>query len=230
MLGFNLFKKANGVDLGLELPDHMMMKNMLVDFQNGCDFTPDAAILDQYWAQNIFVYDHMMKGFSKNKHFLQEPAQHRWAGFTQSRNMVLWKKCLGRETLPFALEVEDDMKHGKSSLLGKPACINGQIYTVRPYQIRDIDKHLMNGVQYERKRVTVEVPYGRTHLYHQGKSEFHPRVSLVKAWMWVGKSDYWKDLMTVGSNFAEVKLYTANEGRENLERQYYFFNENIESN
>ena len=191
------------------------------------EFTPDMWHLERRPLHNVFVYDGLMKSY-RHHHLLEGGAMRIAKGFTKYSNYVMWKKDLSAETFPFVLETDLDKSNefffrfrnggNCSHFLGNPYLISGELYTMTANRIKELDKHMLNTVQFDRKRIKVTIPY-------RLKSNISERLSVdVGAFMYVGKMDFWADLIS-NDLCSPVKHYT---GRDDL--KYYFFNEILESN
>lgn len=210
---FNFLQKKTVPDL---FPD----KTWLYEINKEHNFTPDMWRLQQRAKHLIFVYNEYQS--RQHKHDLIGDNRLA-AAFTEASNLVMWKKKLGNETFPFALEIKPEQTFGNSSFLGKPARISGELYSVPPQTIKAIDTDQLNEVYFQRKRVTVVVPF----RYKDGSQLGSQLIQRVKAWMYVGPDEFWLDQLDMGQLYAQVKLYPAN--NETL-GNYYHFNERLESN
>ena len=221
MFKFNLFKKAIATPNSIHVGD-------MVDLQTKQElhekylFTPDISRLQWYDNHLVFLYNECQKGQRAWDKFA---FQKQCAGFTQSPDYVMYKKSLGKETYPFAIKITTDQILGRSSFLGQPAKISGQLVKACTSTVVDLDKYCLNTVCFERSKVIVDIPY-RTRGTKTGKQFSEQRIAKVSAWMYVAKDSFWLPEI---NRHKQVKLYTANLGKDDLETQYYFFNEQFEN-
>lgn len=148
-------------------------------------FTPDIEDIQSRYAINVFVYNECQKNGNKSD-VLGKQAAYQGLAYTESSDFVLYKKLLGIETYPIALPITEDQKHGWSSLIGDPGQIMGEIYSIRPYDLIQLDNYMLNTVQFQRKRVKVVVPY---HANETSPLDTH----VVEVFMYVGDYDFWRD-------------------------------------
>lgn len=190
-------------------------------------FTPDAAELQQQWAVNVFIYNECQMNGPKTN-ILGDKAIYGGLAYTESSDFVLYKKDLGKETFPFALEVNDDNRMGMSSLIGDPGQIMGEVYSVRPYDLISLDNYMLNTVRFERKRVKVVIPWRPN-----ASEEIEPVIKEV--WMYVGKLDFWKDQIydqEMKKFFKpSPRLFCAKENNnKDTLGAHYLFDYNLEAN
>ena len=214
---FEFLKKKPKVPDATLFPDLTWHKG----WDSDVNFTPDLWKLQTRPKHLLFVYNEMQTNQRKHGMIGMERLG---AAITEADNYVMWKKKLGRETFPFALEINSEQKFGNSSFLGKPAKIVGELYEVAPSMIKSIDSYLLNGVTFDRKRVALQVPFR-----YRDDPPSTQRVQRIKAWMYVGPDEFWLDQLDTGAVYTQVKLYSANSYSETLDK-YYFFNEKLESN
>jgi hypothetical protein len=189
-------------------------------------FTKDWAELSQYERLKVFVYNEVQRGQIKHNLLGTNPV---YGGlcYTESSDYVLYKKMLGKETFPFALEISEDQKHGMSSLIGDPGQIMGEMYSLTPLEIKKLDDYLLNGVYFNRKKVKVLIPY----KVDSSKDEFS--VCTVEAFMWVGDASFWTD--QISSSEAKnlfkrsLRLFAAKDNKEETLGAYYVFDHNVEA-
>ena len=189
-------------------------------------FTPDIADIQDQYAHNIFIYNECMRG-NPQHNVLGEASLFGGLAYTESSDFVLYTKKLGRETYPFALPITDDHKMGRSSLIGDPGQIMGEVYSIRPDALISLDNYMLNTVQFERKRVKVVRPY---HPDEKSALEVHT----TEVWMYIGSYEFWKDQI----NDAEAKklfiktprlFATKDSNNKETLGAYYIFDYNFET-
>lgn len=161
--------------------------------------TPDMWRLEQSMFQLIFIPDDMMFG-KLNNHMIAEHARDgetplHPSCFTFER-YTFWKKDLGDQSFPIALEKGFEPS-GYLRVRPIPAKIKGQLYAILSSKIKTLDIHRQNGVQFQRVRTKVSLPY--RHVSYSVKSPL-PNISpdylhTIEAWMYVGIPTYWDDLI-----------------------------------
>lgn len=225
-------------------PDVAMYPGQLLDASyhdilEAARFSPDHhKLINQQWA-NVFIYDNCQKGQSKfNKLGIynddpQYSEVHRLAaGLTQSDGFVMMKKPLGKETFPFALKVEPEQLMGlhtnlPGSLIGTPARVSGTLFSVRPYRLFELDKHVLNTVYFNRERVIIDVRY-RKRDDKTGKLFGDMITQKMPAWMYVARPEFFLPEL---NRYKPVTLYEANARQSDgfTREHYYFYNERVEN-
>ena len=166
--------------------------------------TPDIAALERRSHHLLFVYDETLRDHPR-KDILQD-CEELCTAFT-TEDFALWKFKLGIESYPIALE--NEFKTVRS------AKIKGKLYKVYSSKFLELDLHKVNGVEFTRLRTTLRVPYhyrGWTEWYKEhGKAVPPPKQEqTLRAWMYVGISDYWHPLLDAGANFGLVRCFRPN--------------------
>lgn len=219
---FNAAKKIKDIAYGNDSTRKEVLNALVED-----RFTPDAHTLytRQWW--NVFVYNECMEGQRAN-HILGPNSEKRAAAFTKDSDFVLMRKMLGNETFPFAIKIEEENRFGNSSFYGQPARILGHLFKMPPSAVKALDTHVLNTVQFNRVRVTLDVPYRKMNIKSVEdkitKELGELQVAHVDAFMYVAQMEFWADVIK-HFGYKPAKLLTANNGKEDLELQYYYFNE-----
>jgi gamma-glutamylcyclotransferase (GGCT)/AIG2-like uncharacterized protein YtfP len=165
-------------------------------------FTWDAARLEQFARQPLFVYNHM-KRHMRGWHFIKDFSQFRGRAFTKGQNWTMWKKRLGPGTFPIALRTPFEMvPEGR---------IAGELYLTDTERYFDLDEIMANGVEFRRKQVDVLVPcchieriVNKDHNYEEVRTE---KIVVIPAWMYVGRAKYWNDFLDAGYHFQRCNTY-----------------------
>jgi hypothetical protein len=181
-------------------------------------FTWDAAQLQQYPWQLVFVYDQMMRRHRMH-HLLKDDAVYQGTAFTMGSNWVLWKKKLGQGTFPISLK--------KTFFNIETGRIRGELYKVWSSRVLDLDEYKVNGVEFRRKKVELLVPYrhidrilNADHNYEIVSTDL---VAKVDAWMYMGRLKYWEDFLDAGySGVVPCQIYRP--ASSLLIGNYYSFN------
>jgi hypothetical protein len=164
------------------------------DLQQAFDyapFTPDISVLQQKATQLLFVYDEMMTDFPDHR-IIEEYAITCGSVFTKDE-FVMYKRKLGQDSYAVAL---DD-----SFFVAQKAIIKGQLFAVQSPRFAELDTIYQNGVEFERRRITVRMPY-----YHFGwrdkTSMFKEyRMQELRCFMYVGVQEHWSNIMGEGDGF-----------------------------
>lgn len=207
--------------------------------------TPDYHWLLEYEFQLLFVYNNMMMGHRDSRAI--EESVYMANAFTRA-TYKMFKKDLGPHSYPVALAKEGKITEKWGELEG-PGPIRGELYLIRPQQFLVLDKELDNTVAFERRRVNLNVP-SRKVIYAHEKNKIEevtgvqfngtPRITVqsemasVRAWMYVGNPDYWKDLVAdefygySGPDYLmkTTKLYKPNNPK--LLPYYYFSKQELD--
>lgn len=190
-------------------------------------YTPDVARLEQFYLQNVFIYNEFMRGCHQFKPVMEGNVRKLGAAFTRQDNFTLWKKNLGDVSEAFAMELFEEHRFGNSSFFGPPARLLGHIYTMRPYQVMALDKCMLNGVAFKRKRIKVDIPYSLPEdMNDPAESARLRRVESINVWAYIGNMDYWSNQMDPKrQRFSPVSTYSI-KGEDN---PYYFYAQRLEA-
>lgn len=189
--------------------------------------TPDIAKLEEYEFQLLFACDETQIGH--NKYDLIKDGCVVCPGFTQS-SFNYWDS----ET-PFipAVPLKSTSTY---NITGFPpnAKIKGQLHAIRPYQFISLDNYKENGVQFQRERVKLIVPYravkwlrdpavapldmepitieqGNPYIADGNVPSIYTTkemVVIIRAWMYIGIPEYWDKLIT-NFDYGSVQTYIA---------------------
>lgn len=193
---FGLFRKE------IKGPDREWVEKAL----KAAPFTPDIQELETRERHLVFEYGTAMRGY-RNSDLLNG---FLYTAFTNPNvgKYSLWKKKLGPMSFPIALPI---------SFRDTPLrAIKGELHAIRPTQFIELDKYMLNTVQFERVRVNVVIPYsqrlfikdrakleelmgGPLNIRRDGLNTYSDAGSEViykgmlklKAWMYIGLQDYW---------------------------------------
>lgn len=179
-------------------------------------YTPDIAVLEQHEWQLYFACDETQIGHMK--YDLVGENQYKLPGFTQ-QSFNYWQP-----SDPFNPPVPLEATGYRNVMPNYPdiAKIKGQVLAIRPQAFLGLDIYKENGVQYERKKVRLIVPYRsiRRVSDHPGLPtvdiEFErdglgltfEHVCVIRAWMYVGIPEYW-DKVISSYTHSSVQTYNA---------------------
>ena len=178
-------------------------------------FSPDYSRLERYEYQLLFVCDELQRGHRLNP-ALGDQAMFGATAFTKDK-FTLWKKRLGRWS---SATVIDRGYHDVMS-----SRVKGEIFAVRPWDLKNLDTIKENGYHYARRRIILDVPYRQVYWQKDGPGGggvhvTQSKVQQVKAWAYVGLPEYWDDQIDSGLLFKPVGLFFP---RKEYEEPYYCF-------
>jgi hypothetical protein len=209
---------------GYTIPDHATLWQATEDTK----FTPDIATLEEYEWQLYFATDETKKDHLK--HDLVGPeAQYRFPAFTQE-SFHYWD-----HDAPFLPPIPMKVTGYVNAIPFFPpiAKIKGQVYLIRPQRFLELDRYKQNTVEYQRERIRVIVPYrqvlwlkdhnldsafGVQELF--ARSEYagssvktsEERVAIIRAWMYIGKPEFWDPLISA-FDYRAVETFHAKNRR-----------------
>lgn len=146
------------------------------------------------------------------------------AAFTE-KTFFHWKKELGKETFTIPLLCSPEEKKSTPPIGPMPARVCGELHLIDSHCILNLDQHRVNGVQFERVRMPLIVPYrNQIWLKDRGRAEevlgrnldastaYITKWEYEKVWasMYVGKREYWDGQLDAGYMFQPVKVYKPN--------------------
>lgn len=200
--------------------------------------SPDLSKLEQYEFQLLFCPDDTQRGYPQYP--LIEDSAFVCTGYTQ-KMFNYWQQRDG--SLPIPMEAGDNPI--RSRFFPPPLKVKGELHAIRPYQFRDLDNYKDNLIQFERKRVRLLIPYrevlnlpepsnGNTRdgivqplplqlMGKQGVLSPYEKVHTVKAWMYVGRPDYWSDILDAGFNSHPFKPVQSHVSRRAWLKEYYSY-------
>lgn len=196
--------------------------------------TPDLWWLSRRHFQLLFVYGTQMRGHPQHELVMNYGA---YAATTYTDGKFsLWKKRLGKESFPIALEDSTPLPDGHLAAGWKPptwslpprARVQGELYALETPQMYALDKHYENTLEFKRKRVPLIIPYHKLYRIPYENSDTQKQIAeaigtdfkdqvvtsescveLVRAWVYIGKSDYWTNqsdhLFSPGNTFRSRK-------------------------
>lgn len=180
--------------------------------------TPDAWVLSRFQYQLLFVYGTQMRGHPQHELVMNHGAYAATA-YTDGK-FSLWKKRLGHESYPIALEGSGWRRPDWARPPHER--VQGELYAIQTQQLIELDKHFQNTLEFKRKRVPLVLPYRElftvpgtplqqaidASLGLDTKDQVvttETKVHLVKAWMYIGCSEYWDEQLE--HMFAPVAIY-----------------------
>lgn len=205
-----------------------VINQQAVDWHNQYHRTPDLWYLNQHARQLVFIADDFKTG--KKRHELLEGQLPIHPSCYTLNNFTVWKKDLGEHSFPLPFEDGIDFEvHGWYK--PEPARLQGELYAMPSsfiWKVLDIQKD--NGVQFERKRASITVPYREVRFSDKpnaGVWDKIPTISkdnlrTIRAWMYVAKPDYWDDYIGVSLGTRAVPLFRHITPKVWIEEYYKF--------
>lgn len=221
----------------LDIPD-----DVLKALEELTRFTPDLAYLQRQESHLVFVYNELMRGGWKNNLMLlpgHEKSVMLGPAVTENTYTVFQKR-MGSEPFPIAIKT----KMGAPSLdfgevgaftVGLPAQIGGQLFGIYPEMFPAIDKHMLNGIYFRRKRLTVLVPSRLKEPVELASGRIMAagdwKITPVRAWAYEGRPEFW-DKHLAPFAFTPVALRrktpaTAHRGPFQVTDKFYYFDPTI---
>jgi hypothetical protein len=172
------------------------------------DFTPDYWELAQHEKQLLFAYSKLAQpeAFPSMAH-----------AYTFDR-FQFWEKEMkdAKAQLPYTMKVPfpdkkpivDFNRETRRSWGGVvPKRIEGRIIALRPKDFLVLDKLRENGVQFYRRRVRLVVPYFEYQRREQEGTTMNScesKVTIIRAWMYIGVKGYWGTDLKYTQDMREV--------------------------
>lgn len=168
--------------------------------------TPDCGELEESAYAPLFVYDNMMEGL-KDFSLIQPHIEDRWTAYTRD-HFALVKERLGSNSYPVMLEkglsssyeVFPEQDNGNKKGVAeweiiKKFRVRGQLVKIDSKRIKQLDIARQNGVQFDRKRIKVNIPFRTSGWSKQHGRGFlsEPMVAHVWAHAYVGRDEYWRE-------------------------------------
>lgn len=169
--------------------------------------TPDLAMLEEREHLLLFVTDDMQRGHHNHKLLGDSPEFVMQT--TTFDKFSFWRKEAGLESYPIALRTAFtndvyDIRTGHQRG-APPAPIRGELFKVRPETFLKLDKHRLNGVEFKRERVKLNLNFRWVHYSQQHGAHISERfMQPVRAFMYVGIGTYW--MPQIDNNFSPIRL------------------------
>jgi hypothetical protein len=181
-------------------------------------YTPDIAVLEEHAWQLYFACDETQRGHLKND-LCGADQEYKVPAYTQ-QSFNYWN-----HEAPFIPPIPMEASGYRNPMPFYPeiAKIKGQILKIRPQQFLHLDNYKENGVQYERRKVRLIVPYRTTEFIHDLTQvsediEFvspnghiarsKEKTAILRAWMYIGIPKYWDKLISA-FDYTSVQTFEA---------------------
>lgn len=196
--------------------------------------TPDWALLEQHQFQLLFVFDELKRGFPQFD-LINQHGAYACKAYTKA-DYEMYIQSLGLASVPIVLPSSGEQKMFYGRNEREPAKVMGEVHIVEPEAFKRLDEYKDNGVQFQRERIRVMVPYRKVIQLNDpevrkddlpyGKNIKHSvaRMHVIKTWAYIAVPDYWEPMLDGGYNFIRPHTYEAR-NKEWFSR-YYFFRKN----
>jgi gamma-glutamylcyclotransferase (GGCT)/AIG2-like uncharacterized protein YtfP len=176
--------------------------------------TPDLVWITRKPFHLLFVYGTQMRGHPQHE-LVMEHGAYMATAYTDGKFCV-WKKRLGKESYPIALDNSTHLQEGHLAAGWKRPDwampprnrVQGELYAIEVNQLIALDRHFQNTLEFRRLRVPMLLPYRNLYKIPETPLQKHIDASLgippkdqvvtqsveiqtLKAWMYIGKSEYW---------------------------------------
>jgi hypothetical protein len=205
----------------IKIPDKTDL-NLLAAGRDGTAFTPDLWRLEQHQYQLLFIPDQLMSRHPL--HSVISPYIYKGrpltSGFTQEDHWGFWKYRLGKSSFPIAM-----INHNRhETARNKFGRIKGEVVAIRPYMFVDLDNYYQNRVEFVRHRTNIIIPFRKRIATRIGEIVTDEFTQTLRCWFYVGKPNYWLDMLDGGMNFCPVSVYQQRnlEGRWNTGKYFYW--------
>lgn len=196
-------------------------------------YSPDLGYLEQFDYMLLFCPDDLRSTCLNHK--LIEESAFMATAYTR-KNFNYWVQTVGDSRTPIPMEATGTQL---VRYFPPPLKVKGELNLVSTHQFKDVDTEKRNGVQFQRKRVDLIVPF-RGLIYKENVDEdptraipdclrgkeipiLQPeRVAIVRAWMYVAKPEYWNDVLDAGFSraFQTCNIYKS---RRSWLNEYYSY-------
>lgn len=191
-------------------------------------FTPDISVLEEYEWQLYFAPDETKKDHLKH-HLVGDEREYKFPAFTQQKYNYWNHAAPFLPPIPMRSETPVNLMPYYPPI----AMIKGEVYAIRPQRFLELDRYKQNGVEYQRERIRLVVPYrkvlwlkdhnldpsfGVQELFNRsayaGSSvkTSEERVAIIRAWMYIGKPQFWDPLISA-YDYSSVEVFNAKNRR-----------------
>lgn len=159
--------------------------------------TPDLWLLENYSHWLTFVCDDLKTGH--RRHDLLEGSELACDCVFSKPAFSMFNKKLGKASFPVPIL-------GRS-VMAPYSVVKGQLWRVPTDTLKGLDIYRNNTVEFQRTRISVAVPYKEVHWDNNPNEVYvsRTRTQYVRAWMYVGRPQFWDDLIDAGMLFSKVR-------------------------
>lgn len=210
----------------VQLPEKMQYQSWHRQQKEETQFTPDVHIIEKRSGQLFFFYDNFQEYGSLFSDLQNEGVQPLCTAFT-SQLFQVRSKLVGDPTLDRVVAVEPTKKVEVLPWCDPPkdvpAHVKGELMLAPSGLTYFLDNFMENGKVYQRTRAMIRVPY----RMRTGSTTTQMRMWHVKAWMYVGKPDYWGPLFDAGYTTKPLPTFEPNNSQW---PRYYAHRTGVKSN
>lgn len=214
----------------------LISPSLIEELNSDIEYTPDYPELAMTEGQLVFCPDEMMRGHRAHGLVDNEMCMRMCTAQT-NQAFTMFKKTLGKFTRPVVMDANEFP--GKFRLVNY-APIQGEVYLVKPAQLKELDKWKKNTKIFTRRRVYLDVQYRFVHEERRPYAVKGPgNEPLVRwdhvpirgewehyhkqdAWMYVGNADYFFWDGFADPTFVPVKVKTSSD--RNLKPYFHYTN------
>jgi gamma-glutamylcyclotransferase (GGCT)/AIG2-like uncharacterized protein YtfP len=201
--GDTVDKPVSNLDKDMSFPEMWELTRDLVagmrDISERGEYTSDYPLLSKKKSQLVFVYGTLKKSF-RNHRTLGSDAKIEGVGFTKFNRFFLANYTKGGFPVAF---------FNNSGVEASKAKIYGEVYSIHPDVMLDLDYLESNGIMFKRINLPVTVTQG------DGSTQD------TYAWTYIGVKDYWSSHQ---ASLEPARLMKPNNGTD----PYYIFTLNDE--
>lgn len=182
----------------------------LADAAREVDFTPDVAALEMKGMVRLFEYGECMTPYVLYKDILCCSVCHGTAFTVEAKFKMVTNT---RDKYPVVLEAsrKEQRQVAYPYPNGTAARIKGELHSVTPQTLFELDRRRLNGVRFKRVRLQVDVPHHKILSYDNKHGE--PKIvktgqlhEVTNAWVYIGIKELWTKHLDGGYNFPSSKL------------------------
>jgi len=99
------------------------------------------------------------------------------------QNMIMWMDRTRMGAQPIALQLKVDRQYPRGKIYGR-------LYRLSADDVIYLDRHMQNGVVFQRKLIKLRLPYDS-----QTRNGDYRHYTDFRAWAYLGKKEYWEERM-----------------------------------
>lgn len=189
--------------------------------------TPDWPLLQMYEHHTVFLWGDTMSGH--RAHTMVDGLNSHNA--LTKQDFVMLKRNLGKATFPVVLDVPERAVYGDVLGRANPAKVYGEVFTLRPHLVIELDNYMANTIEYHRRRVDIIIPFHEVYkkcCFGQGHKPFietwkSERLYFRKrAWMYVADFSFYMDQNNYDDRFTHEGLLKTRPYNEHYVPRYHF--------
>lgn len=204
-------------------------KAQIEEWERETEFTPDVWKIEMQEFVYLFEYGEAMREHIRYD-IIDQSSYFGATAFTVADNFAMWYHRLGKATYPIAMEVKKNFNIQDVKMLNLTqgnARVRGELHHVRPQALFELDTHRLNGIQFIRKPILLDIPF-RKELkiidvqtgHYTRKMTGQQHHNEIEAFMYVGNPEYWSARLDAGFNFPQG-AFIQPEGPKS--KPFYYF-------